>query len=74
MDQVSPVPQRQQTKRKKEHVLEDSPLAVGAGAVELAGWEAKRLGIFHGGFEGQAKVIGGWSSVDKVEKYNEKVR
>ena len=43
-------------------------IAIGAGALKLAGWKAKRPGDFCGDLEGQAKVHGVWISVNKVEQ------
>ena len=66
MDQVGLGPKRQRMKRKGKHILEAASLLVGTRAVESAVWKAKCQWVFRVGIEVQAKVLGGWSSVDKV--------
>ena len=64
MDQVGTYSLRQQIKRKRGRFIEAAPLAVGERAVEPAGWKSKPPGVFHGGLEEKAKVLGGFSIVD----------
>ena len=67
MYQIDPGTQRQPTNRKGE-THSWGRTACGRRRVGVIFWmEVEASAGIRGGLEGQARVIGGWSSVDKVE-------